>query len=425
MFDSEKKYFPIKVKPACQSKWTWSSLWLTEGTTSSCHRVRHLPIPLDDFDSFHNLPGKIEDREKMLRGEWPTGGCEYCRDIEAAGGSSDRMYHLKIPNLTPPELDTDPTATSVTPRIVEVFINNLCNLKCVYCYAACSTQIEQENNKFGDFKFKGVEINNGTLKDTKPYQAQYFEKFCQWLEKNSSTLVHLNLLGGETFYQPELDVILDVLSKGKNPNLEITIITNLMIKPARLKAYIDRFRQMCVDRNIGRLALTVSIDCWGAEQEYARTGLDLKTWEENFAHVVEQKWIRLHTNQTITSLTLRTVPELFEKINHYRKIRPISTEFSFVIGYPKLHPGIFGGEFWREDFDKILALMPEDTEYQRNSKVYMTGIQAQVLASEVNPTEIENLQIYLDELDRRRNTNWRAVFPYLDAQVQKILNTGN
>lgn len=424
MFGSEKKYFPIKTKTACQSKWTWSSLWLTAGTTASCHRVRHQPVSLEDFGSFHNHPEKIKDRELMLRGEWPAGGCEYCQDIEEAGGLSDRQYHLKIPNLAPPELDTNSTATSVTPRIVEVFIDNLCNLSCVYCHPACSSQIEQENKKFGDFQFKGISITNGSLTDSKTLQRQYFEKFCEWLEKNSSTLVHLNLMGGEPFYQSELDVILDVLSKTKNPNLEITIISNLVVKPARLKAQIDRFRQMCLNRNIGRLAITASIDCWGAEQEYARTGMDLKVWEENFAYIVDQKWIRLHTNQTITALTLRTLPEMYEKINQYRKIRSISTEFSLVIGNPHLHPKIFGGEFWQDDFEKILAAMPEDLEQEKNSKIYMQGIQSQILASSVDLTEVENFQIYLDELDRRRNTNWRAVYPYLDAQVQKLLNNG-
>jgi hypothetical protein len=33
MFDKEKKYFPIKKDPACLLKWTWSTLWITEGST--------------------------------------------------------------------------------------------------------------------------------------------------------------------------------------------------------------------------------------------------------------------------------------------------------------------------------------------------------------------------------------------------------
>lgn len=397
---------------------------MTEGTTASCHRVRHLPLPLDEFDNFHNLPEKIQDRKLMLLGQWPQGGCEYCKKIEDAGGSSDRTYHLNIPNLTPPELEVDPIATLVSPQIVEVFVNNICNMRCVYCHAACSSQIQQENKKFGDFKSKGVIISNDGLSESLEIQEQYFKKFCAWLEKNSDKFVHLNLLGGETFYQPELDVILDILEKKQNPNLEITIVSNLMIQPPRLVRHIERIKQMCLDRNIGRLALTVSIDCWGDEQEYARHGLNLDIWEKNFSYIVDQHWIRLRTNQTISSLTVRTIPELLRKINFYRSDRPISTEFSLVIGHAYLHPGIFGGTFWKDDFDQILDLMPTETEHQKQSKTYMQGIRSQVLACIPDMAELENFQIYLDEIDHRRGTNWRAVYPYLNERIKKLLING-
>ena len=423
MFDSDKKYFPIKTATACQSKWTWSTLWLTTGTTASCHRVRHLPLSLEEFDNFHNLPEKIKDRNLMLAGQWPQGGCEYCSKIENAGGSSDRQYHLTIPNLTPPELDFDPVATVVTPQIVEVFINNICNLSCVYCRPQNSSQIENENAKFGDFQSNGVKINNLFHIESADQQLTYFKKFCNWLEKNSSTLKQLHLLGGETFYQPELDVILDILEKGKNPNLELTIISNFMVKPTIMKKHINRRKKMCLNRNIGRLALTASIDGWGAEAEYARTGLDCKIWEENFAYIVSLKWIRLHINQTITSMTIRSIPELIKKINHYRAQRPISQEFSLVVGARAeyLLPGIFGGDFWTEDFKKILELMPENTEAEQRTKTYMAGIQSQVESQTINLEQLENFQIYFDELDRRRGTDWRSIYPYLDSRIKSIV----
>ena len=423
MFNTDKKYFPIKTETACQNKWTWSTLWLTTGTTASCHRVNHLPLNLDEFDNFHNLPKKIKDRELMLEGKWPSGGCEYCSSIELAGGSSDRMYHLKIPNLTPPELDTNPTATHVTPRIVEVFINNLCNMSCVYCRPQNSSQIQAENNKFGEFNVKGVVLSNGTLTDTMPMQQKYFEKFCQWLEKNSSTLMQLQLLGGETFYQSELDVILDVLEKGKNPNLELTIVSNLMVKPARLRHYIERIKQMCIRGHIGRLALTASIDGWGPEAEYARYGLELETWEKNFAYVVSNKWIALHINQVMTVLTMKSIPQLLERLNYYRQQRPISQEITLVVTgtiRPFLHPGIFGGNFWKEDFKRIFELMPTTTDVDRNSRIYMEGIQTLLMSQKADPEKIEQLYVFLNEMDRRRGTNWKSVYPYLDINSSNL-----
>jgi hypothetical protein len=52
------KPFPIKTKTACQLKWNWSTVYLTEGKTASCHRTNHHTFNTDEFD-FHNTPSKI------------------------------------------------------------------------------------------------------------------------------------------------------------------------------------------------------------------------------------------------------------------------------------------------------------------------------------------------------------------------------
>ena len=132
------KFFPIKTDTACQLKWNWSTLYLHQGKTASCHRTGWSQITPDTFDSFHNTPEKLQDRQYMLAGQWPANSCAYCREIEAVGGTSDRQLHLTIPNLVPRELDADTTAISVTPTILEIFLNNTCNLSCLYCLPSLS-----------------------------------------------------------------------------------------------------------------------------------------------------------------------------------------------------------------------------------------------------------------------------------------------
>ena len=140
-------YFPIKTNTACQSKWSWSTIWLDMGESSSCHRVDSFPIPINDFNSFHNLPQKIIHREKMLKGQWPGEGCEYCKDIEETGGFSDRMHNNDLPGYAPVELKDNPTLTHVKPTIVEIFAKNTCNFACTYCGPRLSSKIEQEMNR--------------------------------------------------------------------------------------------------------------------------------------------------------------------------------------------------------------------------------------------------------------------------------------
>ena len=414
------KYFPIKTETACQLKWTWSTVRLYNGMTSSCHRASFNKITTDNFDSFHNTPAKLEARQIMLDGQWPLAGCEYCKNIEDAGGYSDRMTHLAVPNLTPPELDTDPTAIIVTPRILEIYFDNVCNMKCIYCWDGFSSQIQQENKKYGRFEKDGVVIDNRAVKVNN--FVELTEKFWQWMDKNSTSLRRFHILGGEPFFQQQFDQCLTFLSTHYNPKLELNIISNLKVPSKRLHKYIDSIKTLVDEKRISRFEITASIDCFGPEQEYVRNGLDLEQWQENFQYLADQKWITLNINQTLSGLTMKTIPDLLKFINPLRVNRKIGHFFSTVVMTDKfLHPEIFGPNYYDLTFEEIYANMPTDTWQQKEADKYMRGIQAQLNASKRDQGSIDQLATYLTELDRRRNTDWRKTFPWLTLEVTHVV----
>ena len=416
----KKSVFPIKTATACQLKWTWSTIFLNDGTTASCHRVGRHPVALEDFDNFHNTPEKLDQRRTMLRGEWPqplpymsdNEGCRYCEKIEETGGQSDRQFQYQISGLVPPELDLDPTAIHVTPRILEVFLNNTCNLSCTYCVAKNSSRIENENVKFGEFNKNGVVIQPH-MADKSLTQA-YTEKFFQWLEKNSDQLRRIHLLGGEPLYQKEFYSCLDFFQSHPNSKLELHIITNLMIDTEKLQNLIGKLKNMIIQKQIKRFDVTVSLDCWGAEQEYARYGLKLDQIEKNMQILMQHPWIYLNVLSTLSVLTLRGFPVLIDKINQWKKSRKLDHYFQTVFKPEYHNPDIFGGEFWRDDLDRAVNLMPTGTWQEDNAKTCLQGIQAQILNACKQPEKIVQLTTHLDELDRRRGTDWRKLFAYLE-----------
>lgn len=408
--------FPIKTATACQSKWTWSTIYLNQLSTASCHRVLPVPFEIEDFDNFHNIPKKIRDRKLMLEGKWPTGGCEYCRDIEHAGGWSDRQHNLDIRGLTPPELETDFTATHITPRVVEIFAQNTCNLSCLYCNGNLSSKIEQENIKHGDFKDNGVTIP--VIRKPTAAAQQYFDRFISWLENNIQQLTRLHLLGGETFIQHNLmTAVLEILSRKPSPNLALCIFSNLNVPDSAWDKYISIIKDLQQAGHIRVFDLTASIDCWGPEQEFVRFGLDIEKFEKRFAWAADQgPWLRLNANQTVTSMTVRTMPDLIKKIDYYSQHRHIGHYFQFYTGLHMFqHPQIFAWDFWKNDFELILSAMPRRTPAQLEAIPRMQGMQKLLEQSKShNYNEIKKLHVYLDEMDRRRGTNWKEVFPYLN-----------
>jgi len=413
------KYFPILTDTACQLKWTWSTVYLYEGKTNSCHRVGLSDIDSENFDTFHNTPKKLSDRSLMLDGQWPTGGCEYCKNIEDSGGQSDRQFQLQVPNLTPPELDIDPTAINVTPRILEVYLDNVCNMSCVYCWDGFSSRIQQENVKFGDFSSNGVEIKNYSVKHHD--HTKLTGSFWNWMEKNSTTLSRLHILGGEPFYQSEFEICMKFLETHYNPKLEFNIVSNLKVPMPKLENFVERIKNLIASRRIKRFDLTASIDCWGDEQEYIRYGIDMAQWQTNFDYLAGQKWITLNINQTITGLGIKSVPFLIKYINQHRKTRRIGHYFMACVNRSPLYPGIFGTGFFDEDFKNILAEMPNDSWQHTNARNMMAGLQSEFNSHQRNETELSKLLTFLNEIDRRRNLNWKTTFPWLVKELERVV----
>ena len=410
MTNKSAKYFPIKTATACKLKWSWNTLYLMSGISGSCHRTAYEPITVDTFDNFHNTNLKQNERQLMLDGKWPETSCSYCKDIEQSGGYSDRMRHLSIPGHVPDELNDDLTATSVNPKILEVFLNNTCNLSCLYCVERYSSKIDFENKKFGTFSQDGVVMSADFVNKA----DDLFPSLYKWLEKNYTSLERLHIAGGEPFFQKEFEVLVELLRNNSNPKCEINIITNLMVSPKILNKYIDLFKTMIQENKIKRLDITCSIDCWGPEQEYVRTGLSLSTWEENFKYLLKEKWLTININQVITPLTIKTMPELLRKLNEWRQVRSVGHFFSVAAPEPTfLVPKIFGPGEFDKDFEKIIQLMSNSGE----ALEYMKGIQNEYLQSTANALEIKKLIVFLNEKDRRRNTSWRELFPWLEKYV--------
>lgn len=414
-----QKYFPIKTETACQLKWNWSSIQLYTGQTNSCHRVGLDSIPIDNFGDFHNTPKKLKDRQLMLSGQWPSGGCEYCRDMELVGGQSDRQFHLQIPNLYPPELEFNASETIVTPKILEVSFDNVCNMSCIYCFDKFSSKIKQENTLHGPFNLNGVEIRNRW--DRTPNYYKFQEDFWTWMESNYQTLARFHILGGEPFFQKQFERCIEFFESHKNSDVEINIISNLKVSPDKLKKFISKFKQLLAKKQIGRLDITASIDCWGKEQEYIRYGLDMDLWRKNFDYLAEQKWLTLNINQTITSLSMKSMYHLIDYINELRQTRKIGHYHMNVDKYPFLKPEIFGSTFFDNDFKEILDRMPVDDWQYKNSFNMMKTIQMQCNAAQRDPDKLLQLKTFLDEMDRRRGLNWRETFPWLEPELNNVV----
>jgi organic radical activating enzyme len=401
--------FPIKTDTSCQFKWTWSTLFLSVGTSSSCHRCKGFDVS-ENMQDFHNHPGKIKDRENMLEGKWPGNGCEYCKKIEDAGGESERTSFINDLHLSPKELIDNPTATSVTPRILEVYFTNLCNQKCVYCSPFFSSLIQNEIEKFGPLEdIYDLDGFNG-----RDDYEKLKSDFWIWMEKNSTELYQFQILGGEPMYQPEFNECLEYLESRNHPKMNWKIFSNLKHNPTKFKEKIDRISELIKSNKLKSFEIVCSQDSWGPQAEFSRYGMILEEWEENFNILLNSPHVTISIHSTISPTTLPTMGDFYRKIIEWNKIKRVDYGWNTIANPVFMNPEILG-HYAKPFFDDLLSAIPDDD----HRKIYLEGFKTQVTTHPVDPIRLKRLSDYLDRIDQRRNTDWKSLYPWLVDVCEK------
>ena len=426
------KRFPLAGRgKACQLKWTQNTVYLTDGISASCHKAGFGKYLTDNGEiNFHNTPNKIEDRRKMLRGEWPGNGCEHCKHIEEAGGESDRTIHLEMEGATaPPELENDPEAVEVTPRILEVYWGNTCNQKCIYCAAHYSSQIHQEEKRFGAFDQEGVKLDYNKFK-VNPNIERDTELLFKWFDKNLQNLHKIIVLGGEPFLQKETFRFIEMLERSSYPDLSLVFFSNHNVEHERFKRWMDRLEKLRKSGRLDKIQIFFSCDALGDEGEYVRTGLDLKLAIKNFEHILHNTGMEQGINSALTVTAVPGMPALAKYINECSKIKPIYWSMTKAANHndeqrPYLYPGIFGSKINDWGLREAIDLFDVNTNgfpdsVKVNHKKFMQGNMTEFSGQASDVVRLKQFKIYLDELDRRRGTDWAKVYPQMFEIVKDL-----
>jgi len=288
-----------KIGPGfCAMKWLHQTLYLHTGDNHSCYHPRPHHIPLDeikiDASALHNTKWKKQQRKKMLEGERPE-ECYYCWNIEDLPGEhiSDRMIHSSSDFSEPyiEKLAELPWDAPVNPRYLEVSFGNGCNYRCGYCCPQASTMWMEEIKKHGNYDLTynqyGIEfLKNGTYygpKDENPY----IEAFWKWWPSLRNDLHTLRITGGEPLMNPGAMQFFDLLEDEPAPHLEITLNSNLGVTFDRVDRLIARVKSLIEQKKIRKFSFFTSIDSWGEQAEYMRTGLKCDHWERNMKEVIK------------------------------------------------------------------------------------------------------------------------------------------
>ena len=438
-----KKFIPImnEMSPTfCMAKWHHTTIYLQTGETHSCYHPAPHHIPLDEIakdpSALHNTQQKIAERKQMIDGDKPS-GCQYCWNIEALGDEyiSDRKERNAsiYTDERYSEIKANPLAP-VNPQYIEISFGNECNFKCGYCHPKHSSSYYKEIKDFGPYttvKNHRNDIDWFTVyeEETNPY----VDAFWKWWPELSKTLTILRITGGEPLLQQSTWRLLNELDKNPQPQLELNVNSNFGVKSILIERMAEKVTKLINEGKIKDFKIFTSIDTWGAQAEYIRTGLNLDLWEKNLDIYLTKTSLPVTFMITFNVLSVTGFQQLLEKIlewriryngygqNKWQRIRfdtpylkePLQYDINILpkdefLSYMQQHLAYIADNLDDTDRSKFSEL-----EYEKFKRVvkYMETTEYS------NDRLVEGRKDFYNwftEFDRRRGTNFINTFPELE-----------
>lgn len=435
-----------KISPTfCGAKWYQSTVWLGNGTTSSCnHPVPH-KIPLEElaesYKALHNTKYKKMVRKQMLEGERPE-ECDYCWRIENLNEDliSDRTYRSN--RFSDEDLwaakDIHGYQENVDPQYLEVAFDANCNFGCMYCNSGFSTTWQTEIKTKGPYQNMltvDAKAYNIDSKYANPYGQKnegnpYTEAFLKWWEADLQySLKRICITGGEVTMSPTFWNLIDWWKDHPECKVSLAVNTNLGVKQELIERLIQSTHYT------QHFGLHTSCEATGEHAEYIRDGLDYVVWVKNLRAILERGKVNyVFILTTINMLSIFTLTDFLDDMIEIKKDYPnIPFLFSLkILTFPSFQSmEILPHNIRNEQADIIEKWVQKNwyeqeetsegrgylilSDFERLKRLieYLRDFdEASVLRASVD-SRIKDFKTFFTEYDKRRNLSFVNTFPQL------------
>lgn len=438
----------------CLAKWTQVTMHLSMGMTHSCHHPSPHKIPINEIQrnpsALHNTKFKKQKRREMLSGKRPD-ECNYCWNVEDTGNAfSDRIYKSSEPWSAPyyEDIKNSKWRDNYNPKYVEVSFSNTCNFKCSYCGPQFSSKWVEEIEKNGAYPTSNNfnRIDHLREKDEMPYKHfeanPYVDAFWEWWPDLYHDLHTFRITGGEPLLSKDTFRLLDYIIETDNPNkkLSLAINSNLGVPDKVFNKLVEKMDKIINEELVHEFIIFTSLDTWGEQAEYIRNGLEFnKVWERIDFLLDRFEPLTIDIMSTYNALSVPNYTKLIDNVyelkarhhNPYRywgssllmdcsylrwpphqTVKILDTEWGSVIDqqakladfYEQIRTGVSDGYGYTDiEINKIKRI--KDWFYQEQDEKSLVRNR-------------KDFYKFITEHDRRRQTDFRKVFPELEQFLE-------
>ena len=151
----------------------------------------------------------------------------------------------------------------------------------------------------------------------------------------------------------------------------------------------------------------------------------MATFEENLLYMLNEcseDNIIIQFNMTVSTLSIPYTAELLRKIIEWNKIKQIQVNYNKCINPLMFDPHHMPKGTYTEHFAELLKLNEQVFPHSGHGsyREYVAGIFSEIEETDFDPGQILGLAYFLDDLDKKRNTNWRETFPWFEEIVNSL-----
>lgn len=433
----------------CLHRWGYPVMNLSRSEFKYCcktppQKIDFTELQKKGIDYFANNDFIVEKRKEMLRGVRHK-DCSACWQLEDQGVKSFRADVRDFLKYTDPHWENNfesvekslsqwgknkDLSLSQRPMILEVQLNNTCNMKCVYCNHHFSSLWAKEKLQYG-------EISKEQWREETSLPSEHLqEAFWSWLDSDAlDTLDTVSIVGGEPLLTPDLYIFIEkllTLAKKRNirkHQIDLSIVTNLNLN----KKQMDKFISVVPELNeIFNFKLHLSMDSTEQKAEYIRCGLDWKQWTENVDDILKLNLKNLTVSFLIamSCLNISSIKDflVFAYQKHKKFHCPIYIK-KIVVTHPEVHsylhlPASFSS-YLKDAISFLKTIEAEMVAYESEQggwmhfRIFLEELEHSLASREPDKQQMQLFYEWFSNNDRKRGSSITKIFPELTAFWQQ------
>jgi hypothetical protein len=442
----------------CRFAWDYPNVNLSRNELRSCCRAGPNIVSDADVDElgtrlFSELKPLVKMKRELLQGI-KTSACKTCWSIEANGSKSPRkgkddfiefmvktnwfnttdhkIISDKLSNLTDDETDALSKFLD-KPRMLEIALSNVCDLKCMYCNHHYSSQWTAESLKYKDIPIERF-ASEFPVPSTK-YKDIFWEYF---LRDGYKTIEYINFIGGEPliideFYE-HLETVINKYETYKPLSAPlqkvcIGVVTNMNCQEKYFQKFLDVIPRILENPHL-RVEIGVSLESIKERTEFIRTGTKWDRLNSNVERLIakissltddQRSRISFGFQIALNSLCISDLPAFCEYIVNLRRSTPCHIRLHHnQIAYPQwLSPSILTPDYGVYIDRAIRVLLDSGIDEshifqgERWSSYcrYLLPVKQGIINENKNTVIQKSFITNVDKLSARRNLNFAETFP--------------